>query len=188
MTTADLYKKLDYVNHSREQRKKYAYLVINNLELLPQILDIVFKVNDKRSCRAAWVLEFVAREKLNAILPYLDRITLEMPKIHLDPAVRPIAKICEYLVEAYYSKNDNKTKKLLQEKHKERIIELCFDYLITDQKIAPKAYCMNSLYLLGRDYDWIHDELVMILERDFHDGSAGYKARARHLLKKIKNN
>ena len=54
------------------------------------------------------------------------------------------------------------------------------------EKIAPKAYAMNSLFLLGKDIDWIHPELVTILERDFQMQSSGFKARARHILKKIK--
>ena len=186
MTTAELYKELDYVDHSRDNRKKYALLVIGNPDLLPKVLDILFQVNDKTSSRAGWLLEFVARENLDAILPYLDRITEHMHTVHLDSAVRPIAKICEYLIEAYYHKNSNHTKDYLNALHKERIIELSFDYMITDQKIAPKAYCMNILYLLGKDYDWIHPELVLILERDIHMQSSGFKARARHILKKIK--
>ena len=188
MTTEELYKELDYVNHSRENRKKYANMVINDSSLLPKVLDILFQVDDKTSCRAAWLLEFVAREDLNAILPHLDRITKEMHQVHLDPAVRPIAKICEYLIEAYYHKYNNQTKSYLTTIHRERIIELCFDYMITDQKIAPKAYCMNSLFLLGQEFDWIHPELAMILERDMNMQSSGFKARARHILKKIKKN
>jgi len=186
LTSEQLYKELDYVNHSRENRKKYALLVINNPELIPFVIDILFRVDDKISCRAAFLLEFVARENLDSILPYLDRITENMHKVHLDSAVRPIAKICEYLVEAYYHKHDNHTKEYLSETHREKIVEISFDYLITDQKIAPKAYSMNTLYLLGIDSDWIHPELVLILERNMHLQSAGFKARARHLLRKIK--
>lgn len=186
MTNEELYKELSYVNHSRENRKKYAIIVISNPELIPKVLDILFVVDDKTSCRAGWLLEFVARENLDSILPYLDRFTKHMHKVHLDPAVRPVAKICEYLIEAYYHKNNNHTKDYLSKEHKERIIELSFDYMITDQKIAAKAYSMNTLYLLGKEYDWIHPELAMILERDFNSGSAGFKARARCLLKKIK--
>lgn len=185
MTTKQLYEELNYVNHSREHRQKYALMVIANPELLPMVLDILFDVDDKRSPRAAWLLEFVARENLDAILPHLDRITEEMHKVHQDPAVRPIAKICEYLIEAYYHKNPNHTKDYLKPIHKERIIELSFDYMITDQKVAAKAYSMNSLYLLGKDYDWIHPELVQILEQGYASGSAAYKARSRHLLKKL---
>jgi len=58
--------------------------------------------------------------------------------------------------------------------------------MINDEKIAPKAYSMNSLYLLGQEYEWIHPELVIILERDFQMQSSGFKARAKHIIKKIK--
>lgn len=185
MTTEQLYKELTYVNHSRENRQKYAHLVIANPKLLPQVLDILFQVDDKHSARAAWLLEFVAREDLYTILPHLDRILGTMKNVHLDPAVRPMAKICEYLIEAYY-KNDSKIRAALSPEHKEYIIENCFDWMINDEKIAPKAYSMNTLYLLGQDYDWIHSELVLILERDFQMQSSGFKARARHIIKKIR--
>lgn len=186
MTAEQLYEELKYVNHSRKNRLKYANLVIDNPELIPKVLDILFQVNDKKSARAAWLLEFVARDQLELILPYLDRITSEMHSVHLDSAVRPMAKICECLTEAYYSKNDNPVKHYLQPKHKEHIIECCFDWMINDEKIAPKAYSMNSLYLLGQEYDWIHPELVLILERDFQIQSSGFKARAKQILRKLK--
>jgi hypothetical protein len=143
-------------------------------------------VDDKISCRAAWVFEFMCGEKLDAIIPYLDTFTLNMHNVHLDSAVRPVAKVCEYLVKAYYSKQPNKIQTALKPIHKERIVEVCFDYMINDEKIAPKAYAMNTLFLLGKNIDWIYPELVMILERDFQMQSSGFKARAKHILKKIK--
>lgn len=185
MTLDQLYNELSYVNHSRENRKKYAHIVLNDPSLLPKVVTILLRVDDKQSPRAAWLLEFVAREQLSAILPILSSLLPKMKNVHQDAAVRPIAKICEYLIEAYY-KNDPKIKKALTETNKELIIENCFDWMINDEKIAPKAYSMNTLFLLGQDYDWIHPELVMILERDYQMQSSGFKARARHILKKIK--
>jgi hypothetical protein len=161
-------------------------LVISQPHLIPELLTVLFKVNDKVSCRAAWVFEFMCGEKLEAIIPFLDRFTENINKVHLDSAVRPVAKVCEYLVKAYYSNVDNKIKTALQKKHKEKIVEACFDWMINDEKIAPKAYAMNTLFLLGNDVDWIHPELVLILERDYQMQSSGFKARARHILKKIK--
>lgn len=187
MTKDQLYKELSYVNHSREKRLHYANLVLGQPELVRPLLEILFNVDDKISCRAAWVFEFMCGEKLEAIIPDLDFFTEHISRVHLDPAVRPVAKVCEYLTKDYYSKHDNKIKSALTQKHKEKIIEACFDWMINDEKIAPKAYSMNSLYLLGTEYDWIHPELAMILERDFQMQSSGFKARARHILKKIKN-
>ena len=186
MTTDALYQELNYVNHSREKRLYYANLVIANPDLIPKLLDILFKVDDKISPRAAWVFEFMCDQKLDAVIPYLDRFTEHIGKVHLNSAVRPVAKVCEYLIVAYYAKMDNRIKSELLPRHRKRIIEACFDWMINDEKIAPKAYAMNSLFLLGHDYDWIHPELVMILECDYQMQSSGFKARARHILKKIK--
>ncbi|GAA4900755.1 hypothetical protein GCM10023311_28010 [Flaviramulus aquimarinus] len=188
MTTTELYKELNYVNHSREKRLHYAHLMQNNPSLVPKLLEILFMVDDKISPRAAWVFEFMCNNDIDTIIPYLDIFTKNMQKIHLDSAVRPVAKICEFLAKAYTSKTDNNIKKALTEIHKERIIETCFDYMINDEKIAPKAYSMNTLFLFGKEYDWVHPELALILERDFQMQSSGFKARAKHILKKIKKN
>ncbi|NRA91355.1 MAG: adenylosuccinate lyase, partial [Psychroserpens sp.] len=142
MTTAELYDELNYVNHSREKRLYYANMVVSQPELIPELLDILFMVDDKTSCRAAWVFEFVCGEDLTVIIPFLDQFTSNINTVHLDSAVRPVAKICEYLAKAYYSKDANVIKEALSDKHKERIVEACFDWMINDEKIAPKAYAM----------------------------------------------
>ena len=183
-----LYNELNYVNHSLEKRLFYAHLMRDNPELVPKLLEILFKVDDKISPRAAWVFEFMCNDDIETIIPYLDTFTSNLHKVHLDSAVRPVAKICEFLANAYTSKLDNNIKNALTELHKERIIETCFDYMINDEKVAAKAYGMSTLFLLGKAYDWVHPELKLILERDFQKQSAAFKARARHILKKINKN
>lgn len=185
MTTEQLYKELNYANHSREKRLFYANMMINNPELIPKLLDILFTVDDKISPRAAWVLEFMCSKDIETIIPYLERFTKNMHNIHLDPAVRPVAKICELLATHYYAKTDNLIKTELTKTQQERIIATCFDYMINDEKVAPKAYSMTTLFLFGKDFDWIYPELKTILERDFHLQSAAFKARARQILKKL---
>lgn len=181
MTLEELHKELSYVNASRDNRMKHAKMVLNNLELLPKLMTIVFTADDKISCRAAWVLEYVCSQNIFVIVPYLDVFVVNLYKIHFDSAVRPIAKICELLAKAY-----SKQELTLLPEHKEHIIETCFDWMIKDEKVAVKAYSMNTLFLLGKDYNWVFPELKQILERDFYDQSAAYKARARQILKKIK--
>ncbi|WP_066217615.1 adenylosuccinate lyase [Formosa haliotis] len=186
MTTEQLYEQLNYVNHSRENRLKFASLVFEHPDLMPTLLDILFKIDDKISCKAAWVLEFACAEHLAIIYPYLDTFTAKMHTVHLDSAVRPVAKICEYLAKANTDKMNFYLRNALTPEIKERIISVCFDYLIKDEKVATKAYAMQTLYLFGKEYDWIYPELADILSRDYHVQSAAFKARARHILKKIK--
>lgn len=186
LTKAELYTELNYVNHSRQKRQYYANLVIDNPGLIKPLLEILFDVDDKISCRAAWVFEFMCSNTIESIIPHLDLFTEHVSKVHLDSAVRPVAKVCELITKAYYGKEDSKIKAFVTALHKERIIEACFDWMINDEKVAPKAYGMNALYLLGTEFHWVHPELMTILERDFYLQSAAFKARARHILKKIK--
>ena len=186
MTTTELYQELNYVNHSREKRLHYANFLIDNPNLVNNILEILFHVDDKISPRAAWVFEFMCSKDISYIIPHLDYFTENMHRVHLDSAVRPVAKICELIVKAYTSKENHPIKQALTKTHKERIIENCFDYMINDEKVAPKAYSMTTLFMLGLEYDWVHPELARILEDDFSKQSAAFKARARQILKKIK--
>lgn len=186
MTHQELYDQLNYVNHSREKRAYYAQLVINDPSLIPLIIEILFKVDDPISNRAGWLLEFVCKTDITTLFPYLDTFTEKMHTVHQDSAVRPVAKICEYLTLSYYKKKKPLTIKHLTSLHKERIIEAGFDWLITDQKVAVKAYTMTSLFWLGTEIDWIHPELYRIMEDGYHQGSAAYKARCRHMFEAIK--
>jgi len=182
----NFYTKLSQTSALREQRQATADIVMNDLSLLPELIQITFMVNDKTSCRAAWVLEFVCRQNLNLIIPHLNTFTENISKVHFDSAIRPMAKTCELLTIAHYSKKETEFKIALKSSHKEKIVEACFDWMINDEKVAPKAYAMQALYLLGKEYDWIHTELIMILEHDFHNQSSGFKARAKHLIKEMK--
>lgn len=185
MTTEELYNSLNYVNHSREKRKEMANLLLRNPNLIQPLLEIAFTVNDPISCKACWVLEFTAKEKLNYIFPHLDYIINNAPKLQSDSAIRPIVKIYEYLTISYFSKTLNITQEALNNNHLEQITACCFDWLIGDYKVAAKAYSMTCLQLLGTKYDWIHPELRLILEQNYVNGSAAYKARARMALAKI---
>ncbi|MEN3324333.1 adenylosuccinate lyase [Mariniflexile soesokkakense] len=187
MSLEEFYDELNYVDASRENRLKYAQMILNDMSLFPKLIDVMFRVDDKISCRASWVFEFVCDHYVYAIVPYLDTFCNHIKKVHLDSAVRPVAKVCSFIAQEYNSKQPNTIKKVLKPKHTELMIEACFDWLIGDQKIAAKAYAMDTLFLLGKDYPWVHPELVQILEQDFQTQSAGYKVRAKRILKKIKN-
>ncbi|PKV51835.1 hypothetical protein ATE84_3935 [Aquimarina sp. MAR_2010_214] len=176
---------LNTVDHSREKRKFFANLILENPTLLPDLLNICAQVDNEISCRASWGLEFLCKHDLTAILPYLDRLVEIVPNVYKHSAVRPMAKIFEYLSIAYYQKKNPEVRESLTTAHREKITELCFDWIITDQKVAPKAYSITSLYLLGTEFDWVHPELKITLENNYNTGSAAYKARSRMVLKKI---
>lgn len=187
MGIEELYKELHNVKASRESRLKHSEIILNDLTLLPLLIDIMFRVDDKISCRAAWVFEFVCIKYIYAIIPCLEKFTQNLHKVHFDSAMRSISKICALIARAQNSNDPNPLKKALLPRYKEYIIESCFDWLINEQKVATKVHAMETLFLLGKNSNWIHKELVNILERDYQTQSAGFQARAKRILRKIKS-
>jgi hypothetical protein len=151
------------------------------------LVSITFLVDDKLSIKAAWVLEWACTHgKLEWMLPHLDEFTLNISRLRFDSAIRPCAKICEQIATAYTSKKESDFKHCLTPTHINTIIETGFDWLITPQKIAVRAYTMNCLYLFGLQKDWIHPELEHMINTKIIKESKGCKARGTLIVSLIK--
>lgn len=186
MTRKELYDALDYVNASREKRTQMANRVHSKPELIPLLIEITKENKDPISAKASWVLEFVAKKDIGLLLNSIEKFIGSLSIIKLESSIRPAAKICELLVKGYFSKKAHPSKNVLTKGQLKEITETCFDWLIGEHKVAPKAYSMTTLFLLGEKFDWIHRELQQILSKNFATGSAAYKARARMTMDAIK--
>lgn len=180
---SELQTKLDYVSAHRENRLKVAQDVLENPALFDELVQICFRPLDKNNYKACWVLEFVSYEELIWLQPHLDFFCSNLKILKDESAIRPIAKVAQLLVKSHYKKNENCI--LLSEINLQHCIEASFDWLISDAKVATKAYSIRTLFVLGNYYDWIHPELQIILNKDYANHSAAYKAVAREVLKKI---
>lgn len=170
----------------KDNRQRVADLVLQDQNLFNDLVTLTFKVDDKISIKAAWVLEWICtHHQLYWILPHLDTFSSKISTLKFDSAIRPCAKICEHLANAYFSKNTNEVQKKLKDNHIDALIETGFDWLITPQKIAVRAYTMNSLYLFGLQKDWVHPELKHLIETKIIHESKGTKARGKHILELI---
>lgn len=186
MTLSELYNELAYVNHSREKRAYYAQLILNEPSLMELVLEILFMVDDARSPKAGWIAEFATKEDITIILPHLELFTTKMHTVYQDAALRPVSKICEELAISYFKIKNLQTRASLTKIQRERMVTAAFDWLITDQKVAVKAYSMTSLYYLGTEFNWIHEDLQRIMEENYMTSSAAYKARCKHITAWIK--
>ncbi|AZJ31384.1 hypothetical protein SAMN05444344_2215 [Tenacibaculum mesophilum] len=171
---------------ARVNRNNAANIVLKQPELVKFLVDVTFDVDNKLSIKAAWVLEWICTHNgIEYIIPYLPIFTKNIYRVHFDSAIRPCAKICEHLATAFSSKTTNGIKEQLTETDIDLIIETGFDWLITDQKIAVKAYTMNTLYLFGLQKDWVHPELEHIIRTKVIHESKGCKARGKKVLELI---
>jgi hypothetical protein len=180
-----LKKQLQYVDATRNKRMEMARKVLQHPELVPQLLALAMEENNPTGIRAAWVLEFVVKEDPTLLYPFLDHFSAGLRSVAPDSTIRPLAKICQVLLTRYYGRAGKKERPPLTSTHKTAMTEACFDWLIGTGKVAPKAYSMKALLLLGRDIRWVHPQLKGILEQNYAQGSPAYQARAREVLKKL---
>jgi hypothetical protein len=181
---SELQLKLDYVTAHRENRLKVSREILENPHLFKELISICFSPEDKNNHKACWILEFVSYEALLWLQPHLDFFCSNLKILKDESSLRPIAKVVQLLVASHYKKEQNKI--CLSDENLQDCIEAGFDWLINDVKVATKAYSIRTLYMLGNHYDWIHPELKVILDKDYGDHSAAYKAVAKEVLKKIK--
>lgn len=172
-------------NAKRENRQRVANIVRERKELFAPLVSITFDTRNKTSIKAAWILEWICtHHDLHSIIPHLDEFTNGLSSLSFDSAIRPCAKICEHIAVAF-DKGDTLFVKALSQDHIKSIIEAGFDWLITDQKIAVRAYTMTSLFLFGKNQDWIHPELEHLIRTKIIHESKGCKARGKHILEQI---
>lgn len=165
---------------SYNDRKYGADIIHACPELLPVLLERCFNTTDKEHYKALWILEFYARIHLSSLQNSIPFILLNIPKIKHDSGIRPLAKILQYCLTEFDKDNFSFTTEEM-----ETITEICFDWLISDQKVAVKSYAIDNLYILGKNIEWIYPELTIIIEKDKTVHSAFYEITANKILKKI---
>ena len=162
-------------------RNKLVLATLKNPQYVEILLTSMEVIGGENSTFSSRTLELACKEKLGLIIPYLDKFSELLPKVKQGAVIRACAKICEILIINYF----NNFPEVLKEKHLEKIIEAGFDWMISDQKTAVKAYTMQTLYLLGTKYDWIHPDLVINIEKDIPTATIGYVNRGRKIIKAI---
>ncbi len=183
MKNKQLIKKLSFRQAKRKNREEVAFWVLKNPEIIPVLLSSCFEEQKPLSHKAAWVLEIVCEHNVTLLQPHFIYFITHIQGIKDDQANRPYSKICFWVLVAHYKKRLFR----LTKKEKEILTEICFDWLITHQKVACEVFAMQSLLLLGKEFDWVYPELKTILEQNIPQKSVAYLSRGKKVLKEINN-
>ena len=179
---SDFYIKIENCAAYRKDREQNRNLALRNPDYLNEIIQVAFDLDDKNHHKAFWILELVCEKKLKAFVSFIESFLETIPNLRNDSAIRPASRICLFLAKSNHRANGISLSQLQET----QIIEMCLDWLIRDEKVATKSYAIKTLFVLGKKYEWVHDELRTIVEQDYAQHSAAYKATARNTLKKLK--
>ncbi len=161
---------------------------INNQDFIFALLENIEKVNEKESVYSARILELAVKKNEKVLLPYLDNFCGLLKQVVFDGSVRACAKIIEIFCVEYFIKHNPLFIEKVSDDNLELFTEISFDWMITDRAIAIQAHSMYSLYLLGNKFDWIHNELIQVINKRLPTGSTGYKNRGKKIIKAIDTN
>lgn len=176
-----MFTKIDQSTAHKKSRVTVSNFAMKSEDNLAELISIAFDISHKNHVKAFWSLELVCDKKLKLFFPYLDNFCEVLPKLIDDSAVRPATKICMFLAKSNHRKNGID----LTKEQEHNIIENLIDRLIQNEKVASKVYAMKALFVFGKKYDWIYEELKPIISQDAFEHSAAYQACARNILKKI---
>ncbi len=173
-STSEIETLIEHLNSkaSKPETVSFSKYIIQHPYLINELYHLIFRTKIKGQWRAAWLFEHIFLENKDLIAPYIEDMIKRFPELKKDGIKRHFSKIL-----AFSDIND-----LLNGE----IINTCFDWIIAEETpVAVKANCMHILYNATKKYPELKPELKMILEEQFHNNSAGFKSRAKKILKEI---
>tara|TARA_R110000850_G_scaffold80947_3_gene174163 strand:+ start:39841 stop:40383 length:543 start_codon:yes stop_codon:yes gene_type:complete len=177
----EMFNKIDQSTAHKKSRITVSNFAMKSDDNLAELINIAFDISHKNHVKAFWSLELVCNKKLKLLIPYIDEFCEVLSKLKDDSAVRPATKICMFLAKSNHRKNGIE----LSKDQEHTIIENLVDRLIQNEKVAAKVYSMKALFVFGKKYNWIYEELKPIITQDAFEHSAAYQSCARNILKKI---
>ena len=178
---------LEIKNGKREYRDTCAQKIIKQPDLFVLLLEETFYVDNKLSIKSTWVLEWICTHYgINLLLPHLELFIDKLNTVYLDGSKRCLAKICEQLGEIYSTEPHHEIRRKLSTQQIEQIVEINFDWLISPQKIAVKAYAMTTLYHFGFYVNWVHEAIENTIANDVMHTSKACEARGKKILTLLK--
>jgi hypothetical protein len=175
-----LYKNIAESTARKESRFSNAMFVVANPRLANDLIAFAMDIGNKDHFKACWILELVLEKNLGLISPKLGDFCDSLLLWTNDSALRSVAKICQIC-----ANHLKKNPEFLTETQMKQITEACFQWLISDEKVAVKAYAIRALFQLGKTQSWIYPELIPVLQHGFSIHSAAYKAVAKEVLSKL---
>ncbi|MBL0182828.1 MAG: hypothetical protein IPP96_11265 [Chitinophagaceae bacterium] len=159
--------------HSKAQCSKIVKWVGSSQERFDQLFGLFLNDEYRVVQRAAWPVSYCVIAHPIFINKHWKQFINNLKKTNLHDAVkRNSVRLMQYIE--------------IPKKHHGEIMDICFKYLESPtEPLAVKVFSMSVLANLAKVYPEIKAELKLIIEDQLPDQTAGFKSRAKKVLKEL---
>ncbi len=158
--------------HSKPQTMKIVAYIGSDQSRFGELIVLVLGEDSKIAQRAAWTMSHCLETSPNLIIPHL-KVLLENLRNPVHDAIKRNTIRALDLIE-------------IPEDLLGLVADICFEFLdSTKESIAIRVFSMTALFKVCQQEPELSSELKIIIEDHYPHGSAGFKSRARRILKGI---
>lgn len=158
--------------HSKENALKIARYIGQDAHKFTTLMDLFLNGEYRIVQRAAWVVSKCTDQYPELLPPFLEEMILNLQK-DVSVAVKRNTMRALQNVE-------------VPEELMGPLAEVCFAYLeSSEEPVAVKVFAMTNLFNITKKEPDLKNELRIILETQLPYGSAGFKSRAKKILKEL---
>jgi len=167
-----------YDTLDKDRSKDTVFLLLDyigtDMQRVDELMEIALSDDARMAFRGSWVLAHLADSGVVGMDQYIAP--------SFEALVNPVHPAVERgLLKMYYAADS------WPEELYTAIVDHMMNLIIdTKSKIAAQALAMIALHKHLQPYPELLEELCLVLEEGIPYGSAGYKAKARHIIKSIR--
>ena len=130
--------------------------------------------------RAAWLLEYISVHHPNRFRVVADSFFTQLSRQRNPSCQRHFTNILRQLT---HPKAPETYKNSLLSADRAQLVEVVFGWFVDPKTpVAVKANCMDILFQLRREFNWVGEELQLQIEFLLRDGSPAIQSRGKKVL------
>lgn len=180
----EIEKLLEKTTALRRDREAAAAYIGSQPEKYRNLLRCAQHRDPNTRIKACWILEIIVLKDPSLLDTDREAFFEIFEHINQGSSIRPVSKIIAFWCKAVITLQNN-TYPNLHSADIQKLTERCFSWLLSDLPVAVKAFSMEALLHLGKSESWVHPELKAYIEKEFANGSPGFKSRAKKVLSAI---
>ncbi len=158
--------------NSRSYTDFVGDIVNKRPELLSELWEIYFTMEEPVSRRAAWIIDTASENKPGWVEPYLPQLIMKLPGFNHDGLKRHALRMI--------SRSD------FPKGAEGELMQISFEWLLSPfESVAVKMYCIQILYRLSAKEPDILQELYDTIEFQMTDGTPGFRSIGTKIMRQV---